>query len=62
MLSYVEMRVADGHCLSGVGEGGLIVQVEDQQDVKHNVQLPARIVPGLGRHVFSGGTATTKGL
>lgn len=34
----------------GVGEGVLIVKVEDQQGVKHPVQLQATIVPGLDRY------------
>ena len=66
MLSYVHLEppviinVAGGHRLSGVGKGILIVEVEGQQGIKHLVQLPVTIVPGLGRHLFSAGTAATK--
>ena len=61
MLSYVHLEppvirnVAGGHRLSGVGKGIMIVDVEDQLGIKHPVQLPVTIVPGLG-HLFSGGT------
>ena len=27
---------------------------------KHSVQLPVTVVPGLGRHLFSGGSAATR--
>lgn len=56
----VPIKVAGTHRLSGVGKGGLIVQVEDQQGVKYPVKFPATIVPGLGRHLFTGGTAAAK--
>ena len=68
MLSYVHrepsvtINVAGGHRLSGVGKAILIVHVEDQQGIEHPVQLPVTMVPGLGRHLFSGGTAATKGV
>lgn len=66
MLSYVHLNpavtinVARGHRLSSVGRGILMVRVEYQQGVNHDVQLPVTIVPGLGRHLFSGVTATAK--
>ena len=68
MLNYVHLEppviinVAGGHRLSGVGERILIVEAEDQQGIKHQVQLPVTIVPGLGRHLLPGGTAPTKGV
>ena len=66
MLNYVHLEppviinVAGGHRLSGVGQGFLIVEAEDQQGIKDPVQLPGTIVPGLGFDLFSGGTAATK--
>ena len=66
MLYYLHLEppviinVAGGHRLSGVGQGFLIVEAEDQQGIKDPVQLPGTIVPGLGFDLFSGGTAATK--
>ena len=63
MLNYVHLEPpvvindAGGHRLSGFGKGILIVKVQDQQGIKHPVQIPVTIVPGLGRHLFSGRTA-----
>ena len=48
--------IAGGHRLSGVVKGILIVEVEDEQGIKHPVQLPGTIVPALSRPLFSGGT------
>ena len=62
MLNYVHLEppvtinVAGGHRLSGVVKGVLIVEVEDQQGIKHGVQLPGTTVPALSRHLFSGRT------
>ena len=68
MLNYVNQEppvttdVAGGHRLSGVGERILIGEVEHQQGIKHPVQLPVSIVPGLGRHLFFGGAAAIIGV
>ena len=50
------------HRLYGVGQGVLVVQVLDHIGSKHSVQLPVTVVPGLGRHLFSGGSAATRGV
>ena len=55
------INVAGNHCPYGVGRGVLVVQVLDHIGSKHFVQLPVTIVPGLGRHPFSGGSAATRG-
>ena len=68
MLNYVHLEppvvinVAEGHRRSGVGRGILIVEVEDQQGIKRPVQLPVTITPGLGRHLFLGGTEEINGV
>ena len=54
--------VAAGHStLSGVSIDTLTVRVTDAQGFLHNMLLPAMNVPGLGCHLFSGGTAYLKG-
>ena len=58
----VTINVAGNHCLYTVDQGVLVVQVLDHLGSKHSVQLPVTIVPGLGRHLFSGGSATMKGV
>ena len=68
MNHYVQLdptetiEVARNHRLYGVGQGVLVVQVLDHIGSKHSVQLPVTIVPGLGRHLFSGGSAATRGV
>ena len=69
MLDYVRlsppMRIltAGGHLLSGTGKGVLLSIVTDQQGMQHSVRLPAIIVPGLGKHLFSPVyTPRTKGV
>ena len=56
------INVAGNHRLFGVGQGVLFVQVSDHIGSKHSVQLPVTVVPGLGRHLFSGGSAAAKGV
>ena len=58
----VIINVAGNHRLYGVGQGVLFVQVSDHIGSKHSVQLPVTVVPGLGRHVFSGGSAAARGV
>ena len=57
----VVINVAGNHRLYGVGQGVLVVQVLDHVGSKHSVQLPVP-VPGLGRHLFSGGSTATRGV
>ena len=54
--------VAGYSTLRGVSMGTLTVRVTDAQGVFHDMLLPAMNVPGLGRHLFSGGTAARKGI
>ena len=58
----VIINVAGNHRLYGVGQGVLVVQVLDHIGCKHSVQLPVTIVPGLGRHLFSGRSAAARGV
>lgn len=66
MLNYVHFdppmarQVQGGHRLSCVGNGVLIVKVEDQQGVEHAVHFPATIVTGLGRDLCSRATTAAK--
>ena len=55
-------KVVGNHRLYGVGQGVLVIQVLDHIGSKHSVQLPVTIVPGLDRHVFSGGSAAARGV
>ena len=48
--------------LRGVSMGTLIVRITDAQGFLHGMLLPAMNVPGLGHHLFSGGTAELKGI
>ena len=48
------------HRLNRVGQ--LVVQVLDHIGSKYSVQLPVTVVPGLGRHLFSGGSAAASGV
>ena len=57
----VTINVAGNHRLYGVGQGVLVVQVLNHIGSKHYVQLPVTVVPGLGRHLFSGGSAAREG-
>ena len=43
--------------LRAVSVGTRIVRVTDAQRFLHDMLLPAVNVPGLGRHLLSGGTA-----
>ena len=58
----VTLNVAANHRLLAVGQGVLFVQVLDHIGSKHSVQLPVTVVPGLGRHLFSGRSAATRGV
>ena len=58
----VTINVAENHRLYGVGQGVLFVQVLDHIGSKNSVQLPVTVVPGLGRHLFLGGSAGTRGV
>ena len=58
----VTINVAGNHRLYGLGQGVLVVQVLDHVGSKHSAQLPVMIVPGLGRHLFPGRSAATKGV
>ena len=53
--------VVAGHStLRGVSMGILAVRVTDAQRFLHGMLLPAMNAPGLGRHLFSGGTTALK--
>ena len=52
--------VAGRSTLRGVSMGTLTVRVIDAQGFLHDMLLPAMNVPGLSRHLFSGGTAVLK--
>ena len=58
----VIINVAGNHRLYGVCQGVLVVLVLDHIGSKHSVQLPVTIVPGLGRHIFSRGSAAARGV
>ena len=68
MNHYVQLdppgiiNAAGNHRLYGVVRGVLFVQVSDHIESKHSVQLPVTVVPGLARHLFSGGSAATRGV
>ena len=51
----VTINVPGNHRLYGVCQVVLVVQVLDHLVSNHSVQLPVTILPGLGRHLFSGG-------
>ena len=53
----VTINIAGKHDGLGVGKR-VLVDVPDQIS-KHPARFPFTIVPGLGRHLFSGGTAAT---
>ena len=54
--------VAGHNTLRGVSMGTLTVRVTDAQGFLHDMLLPAMNMPGLGRHLFSGGMAALKGI
>ena len=55
--------VVTGHStLRGVSTGTLIVCATNAQGFLHNMLLPAVNVPGLDRHLFSGGAVALKGI
>ena len=56
------INVAGNHRLYGVDQGVLVFQVLDHIGSKHSVQLPVTVVPGLGRHLLSGGPAAARGV
>ena len=57
------MIVVAGHStLRGASMGTLTVRVTDAQGFLLDMLRPAINVPGLGRHLFSGGTAALKGM
>lgn len=60
--SPVVITAAGNNVLHGVGKSTLLVLVKDQQGRKRPVQLPAIVVPGMGRHLFPAGTAAKKGV
>ena len=68
MVEYVRLdppvtiNVAGNHRLFGIGKGVLVINVLNHVGSNHSMQLPVTIVPGLGQHLFSGGTAAAKGL
>ena len=53
--------VASPNTLRGVSKGTLTVRITDAQRFLHDMLLPAMNVPGLGCHLFSGGSAALKG-
>lgn len=52
---------AGGHEFYGVGEGVISVLVQDEDGINRRVQFKCTTVPGLGRHLFSTGTAQKEG-
>ena len=54
--------VASHITLTGVGMGTLTVHVTKAQGFLHDMLLPTMNVPGLDRHLFSGGTMTLNGV
>ena len=57
------MIVVAGHStLNGVNTGTLTIRVNDIQGSLHDMLLPAMNISGLGRHLFSRGAATLKGV
>ena len=58
----VTINVAGNHRLYGVNQRVLLVDVLDHIGSKHSVQLLVTIVPGLGRLLFSGGSAAARGV
>ena len=56
----VTIDVVGNHRLYGVGQGGLVGKVLDHIGSKHAVQLTPTIVPGLGRQLYSWGSAATR--
>ena len=60
MMACNPVSSPSSHRLSGVGKGILTAKIEDQQGIKHSVQLPVTSGSGLGRQLFSAGTAATK--
>ena len=58
----VVIKVAGNHCLYGVGQGFLVVQVLDHIGSRHSVQLPVTIVLGLGCHILSGASPAARGV
>ena len=55
--------VIAGHStLRGVSIGTLTVRVADAQGFLHDMLLPAMNVPGIGRHLLSGGTVALNGI
>ena len=58
--SPVITNVAGNQRFYGVSQEVLVVLVLNHIGSKHSVQLPVTIVPGLGRHLFSKGSAAAR--
>ena len=59
---FVTINVTGNHRLYGVGQRVLFVQLFDHIGSKHSVQRSVTVIAGLGRQLFSGGSAPAKGV
>ena len=57
-----EISTAVNYTLFGTMTGVLPGTVVDKDRRQHSVQIPAVIVPGMGRHLFSSKKAVEKGM
>ena len=58
----MEIRAAGGNVLHGTAQGTLLVVVRGTGNVLRTVKLPAVLVPGLKRQLFSSLAAAQKGV
>ncbi len=57
-----EITTAGMHTLYGTATGDIVCQVADSNGKMHTAHIPIVIVPGIGKHLFSSGSAKSRGI
>jgi len=57
-----EITMGGMHSLYGTATGDIVCQVQDSNGKEHTAHIPIVLVPGIGKHLFSSGSAKSRGI
>ena len=57
-----EITTAGMHMLYGTATGDIVCKVTDSDGKERTANIPIVIVPGIGKHLFSSGSAKSRGI
>ena len=57
-----EITTAGMHTLYGTATGDIVCEIADNNGEVHRAHIPIVIVPGIGKHLFSSGSAKSRGI